>query len=303
MTARALALVVQLLPGHRRDWAEAMQAEYAAIEGNAARRRHALGCARAVLLDRGAFRTLVLYAVAIGFGVAVLALAPGQRSLGVQAETLVLVGVLGLLVWSGRRSGGINELSARRFRGAGYAVVGGGLLLLLTAPGGGDDDAGGWWIAGLAIALSLAAVRVLTGRGAHTGTLRVVAAVSACGLLAWWVPLLLSDAVRAHPQWSIAVVATSAVAAARLAAPSGRAEIAALATAFATCLLIFVAVAGTYAAAPGLAPDSATAQAVNPALENQIEAMDPYVGMLLVGALLGATLIAAVRSGPVTRPS
>jgi hypothetical protein len=298
MSGRALALVVRLLPGHRRDWGEAMQAEYAAIEGGAARRRHALGCARTVLLDRGALRTLVLYAVALGFGVAVLALTPGQRSIGVRVETIVLVGVLGLLVWSGRRSGVADEPAAGRLRSGGYAVLAGCLLLLLTGPGGGGGDPEGWWIAGVAIALSLAAVLVVTGRGTHTGALRIVAAVSVSGALAWWIPLVLLAGVRAHPQWSFAVIAACAVLAARLAAPSGRADIAAPATAFATCLLIFVAALATYAIAPGLAPDIATAQAIDPRLENQIESTDPYIATLLAGALLGALLIAAVRARP-----
>jgi hypothetical protein len=72
-------------------------------------------------------------------------------------------------------------------------------------------------------------------------------------------------------------------------------ELAALGTAFATCLAIFVVAAGTYAALPRLAPDIAPGNAADPQLENQIESTDPYVGELLLGALLGVALIGAVR--------
>jgi hypothetical protein len=71
---------------------------------------------------------------------------------------------------------------------------------------------------------------------------------------------------------------------------------------FATCLAVFVVAAGTYAALPRLAPDIAPANATNPLLENQIESTDPYVGELLLGALLGVALIGAAVEGRV-RPT
>ena len=223
-----------------------------------------------------------------------LVLASDIRSIGVRVETYVLLAVLGVVAWAGRRRGVADAPMARRFRGAGYAVVGGSLLLLFTGPGG-DGDPGGFWIAGLAFVLSLTAVVVVTARGASAGTLRIVAAVTVAGAAAWWVPMLALDSVRAHPQWALAVVVACPLLAARLARD---AEIAALAAAFASCLLIFVVAVGTYAAFPALAPDIGAAEAINPALENQIESTDPYVGELLLGALLGAALIAAVRSHP-----
>jgi hypothetical protein len=66
VSACVLALVVRLLPGRRREWGSAMLAEHAALEGG--RARFVLGCARAVLTDRGALRTLGLHACALGLG-------------------------------------------------------------------------------------------------------------------------------------------------------------------------------------------------------------------------------------------
>ena len=62
-----------------RDWGRAMLAELAALEDGRARRRFALGCLRAVLVDPGVLRTLALYAVTLGFAVVVCALALGDR--------------------------------------------------------------------------------------------------------------------------------------------------------------------------------------------------------------------------------
>ena len=59
--SRALAIVVRLLPSHRSDWGRAMQAELAALDDVRVRRRYALGCARAVLRDRTAMRTVAAH--------------------------------------------------------------------------------------------------------------------------------------------------------------------------------------------------------------------------------------------------
>ena len=58
LSNRALAVTVRLLPSHRSEWGRAMQAELASLDDVRARRRYALGCARAVLSDRAAMRTV-----------------------------------------------------------------------------------------------------------------------------------------------------------------------------------------------------------------------------------------------------
>jgi hypothetical protein len=72
-----------------------------------------------------------------------------------------------------------------------------------------------------------------------------------------------------------------------------------IAAATATCLLIFLAAIGTYAAFPKLVPDIAgpgNAGGLTPAARaetNRIESTDPYVGEFLLGALFAAALISA----------
>jgi hypothetical protein len=224
MTAALLAIVVRLLPD--REWRRAMLAEFGSLEGAGARRRFAVGCARAVVATAG--------------------------------------------VW---------------LRLAGLCLVSAVPLLMFTAPGG-QHDTTGYWIIGIVTALCVAAVLRLSARTEA----RTVAFVAVTAGLLWWAALLAFSGVRSHPQWALAVGLAAVVVAAR----RGR-EIAALGTAFATCLAIFVVSVGTYSALPRLAPDIAPANATDPLLENRIESTDPYVGELLLAALLGTVLIGAAR--------
>jgi hypothetical protein len=224
MTAALLAIVVRLLPD--REWRRAMLAEFASLEGAGARRRFAVGCARAVAATAGV-----------------------------------------------------------RLRLAGLGLVAAVPLLLLTAPGG-QHNSTGYWITGIVTVLCIAAVLRLSARAEA----RLVASVAVGAGLLWWAALLASGGVRSHPQWALAVGFAAVVVAAR----RGR-EIAALGAAFATCLAIFVVSVGTYHALPRLAPDIAPANATDPLLENRIESTDPYVGELLLAALLGVALIGAAR--------
>ena len=137
---------------------------------------------------------------------------------------------------------------------------------LLFSGSGHGADATGLVIVGVVTVTCLIAV-------AHAERLGVALA----GGLMWWAALLLSATVRAHPEWALAVIAAAAVAARRRA----------LGTAFVACLAIFVVSVGTYAALPRLAPDVVPANVTDPLVENQIESTDPYVGELLLAALLG----------------
>ena len=164
------------------------------------------------------------------------------------------------------------------------------------------------WLRGAALALvAYAPVLVLTGRAGHGNVVAVlaiaicfyavagvrtpgVATATGAGALVWWLALLASGTVRSHPQWALIVIAAAVV----FAAWRGG-TLAALGTASATCLAIFAVSVGTYAALPRLAPDIAPANATDPLLENRIESTDPYVGELLLSALLATALIGAAR--------
>src|SRR5262249_33682199 len=196
-----------------------------------------------------------------------LAMTFRMPSAGVRAETLIMFAALVPLI---KPAAGVRR--------AGYAAATLLLLALLTSSGGGHDDPSGWWLACLAVVLYFAATRFVTTRAGWIGV---------AALAVWWVPMLLSSGMRAHPGYALATV----VAAVLAGAVFGRT--AALGAGAATCLLIFLAAVGTYAVAPQLAPDVAPTREAN-----WIEATDPYVAELLLGGLLGATLVPARPGGP-----
>jgi hypothetical protein len=215
--------------------------------------------------------------------------------------------VLGVLAWSGRRSGLLGPIAedglARRIRIGGYAVLGAYIMpalasIALVSP---QHDHSGVWALYLALTLYLATVLSATSRrtAAPTRCLRLITVLTIAGLAAWWVPMLLYASVRAHPSWALVSVAVTMllglVVATALRWPSQQAVLAALATGVATCLLIFLAAQTTYLLGPQLVPDlghvpgmTATGQVD----QNRAEAVDPYVAEFLLGAVLGAVLIA-----------
>jgi hypothetical protein len=195
-----------------------------------------------------------------------------------RVTSVAILVVLAAIVGAARQAG----VGDRRARAAGYAVAGAGLLLISTAPGNND---GGGWIVGLVFAACFAGIGRLTAPGNRVDLLP-----AGVGALVWTAALLSSGAFRERPQLALALVAATALAAGRRGGTR-----ALFATAFATCLVVFVAAVGVYRAAPELAPDVVPANAPNPRLENQIESTDPYVGELLLAALLAAPLLLTRR--------
>ena len=116
-----------------------------------------------------------------------------------------------------------------------------------------------------------------------------------------------SDAARGErpraPSWALLSVAGTItlglVIATALRWPSEQAALAALAAGVAICLLIFLAAQSTYVVDPRLVPDLGHVPGMTAAGEveqNRAEAVDPYVAELLLGAVLGAALIAATTA-------
>jgi hypothetical protein len=310
LSHRVLAVAVRLLPSGRSEWGRAMQAELASLDDVRARRRYALGCARAVLSDRAALRTVAVHVVALIFGAVALGLAFSIRVVGVRIQTIAFVLVLGVLAWSGRRRGPLGPLadhrSARGIRLAGYAVLGAYIMPALASfAASPQGDPSGVWLFYVALALYLATVLFATAHrtAVRPRTLQLAGVVTVAGLAAWWGPMLLAASVRAHPGWALVSVAATITLAlvigTALRWPSEQTVFGALAAGVATCLLIFLAAQSAFLLDPSLAPDLGRVPGMTAAGEvdqNRAEAVDPYVAELLLGALLGAVLIAATTA-------
>jgi hypothetical protein len=122
--------------------------------------------------------------------------------------------------------------------------------------------------------------------------------------------MLLAGSVRAHPGWALVGVAATIILGLAIGTalrwPSQQAVFGALAAGVATCLLIFLAAQSTFLIDPSLAPDLGRVPGMTAAGEveqNRAEAVDPYVAELLLGAVLGAVLMAATTASQGLRPT
>jgi len=292
-----------------------MQAELASLDDVRERRRYALGCGRAVLSADEAMRTVGAHAMALTFGVVALAFAISVRDVGGRIEMVAFVAVLGAVAWWGHRRSPLGPFPedrlARRIRSGGYAVLGSYIMVALASSRRGHDPSGEW-VFFLALTLYLATLLWATARrtAAHVRTLRLAAALTVAGLTAWWLPMLLLHAVRADSSWALLSVAVTVLLGVAVGTvlrwPNTQIRLAALAAGAATCLLIFLAAQSTYLLFPQLVPDLGFVPGMTADAhieQNRIEAIDPYVAELLLGALLGALLIArSTPSSPVPAP-
>src|SRR6202042_956971 len=106
-------------------------------------------------------RTVALHVVALIFGAVAVVFAISVNGVAVRIQTIVFVLALGVLAWSGRRSGPLwlsaDHPSGRRIRGAGYAVLGACTLLGLAsfAAASPQHDQSGVWMFYVALGLYL----------------------------------------------------------------------------------------------------------------------------------------------------
>jgi hypothetical protein len=323
--ARYLALVVRLLPGARRTWGAAMQAELATIHASGERVRFALSCTRGVLLTavpmRGGSRSpTVAVALVLMLG-GEIALA---RAIGV---AIPLALALALLAWLGRRPGAFGpvrpERAARLVRAGGYALVAASFAALLVAEGSSrlldpvgliQPDSPRWGTL-FALILTLLAATFLTVTAPGSGFGADGLAAGACsGLIAGAAGFVvlpferIGDPLAAGlpgAGWLALVVFAAPCSAALVTAARTRrtdqAVMAALCGAAVAALLVALLGLTAIVLFPGSVPNivgpvmAPGASAASRRFANATEASDPYFGLLTVGGMLVAMLCVMAR--------
>jgi len=172
---------------------------------------------------------------------------------------------------------------------------------------GGRSDATGrhWWIAAVALTVYLVTALLATAQSTTTDqfALRVGASFAVTSAGCWWLAMLLLSSARAHPRWALVFIeAAVALSIAALAIRTRSARqwwVAGLSAGAASCLSIFVIAVSTYAVLPRLVPKVAVFPygGLTPAAlaaTNQIEAIDPYITELVLGALLSLVSIICI---------
>jgi WD40 repeat protein len=232
-----LDLAIRLLPARRRDWGQAMRADFACIASPSERWRFALGCAR-VALWQGPVLRVVGCVAAQGAAVA-LAISSGIGGL-FRTEVLALVLVAPPLLWRiGRGSGDLRlgpSRAARAGRWVGYGLIGSCALVaigLIAADIESRSDGPGaaaLWLGVVLLALAVHTRDVLAVTSAES---RVSSAVMTSGAgfgagagVAAWALLPFGQSLSVHGRW-LAAVYPGAFAMALVGAPAAAAMLAA----------------------------------------------------------------------------
>jgi hypothetical protein len=315
---RLLAVALRVLPAGRRDWGRAMQAELATVEEPADRRRFARGCVRTAAVRfvlPGVVHLLVVLAT-LATMLAWIATLDYPR---LAVMLYVLVPMLAAVCWGARRAGMLGPdgpgTPAGIVRAGGYllaATVAAVALALGRPPAyeGADDGTGVLVLGTVAASFLIAALTVTARRSA--ATVRVLMTASAGGLAAtvlWLVLVILIPPIPPSVGRALALAGVAAVVA--VLANSGRsstvpgvllaallATVVALTSTF--VMLVLLAHHGPDRLIPAVTPDALPGHRIS---ESRIEIVDPYMLVLMLGAVTATMLSAAavVTRRPVTR--
>jgi hypothetical protein len=300
---RVLAAAVRLLPPARREWGTAMRAELAGIGPGRERWVFTLGCLRVIATRPAVWRrsgypllTLAVMAAALR-GTARVWYAP------LHWELIGMVAALVLAAWLGRVRpfGPVGAaLTARSVRACGYLLIGvwsakivADMAAHLDNPGDQVPEAPVMAAVCLAYLFGLQAMTARRSRAAG----RVLVAGLASGgaaAAAWTATVVLAPPIPDDSTPAVLLTAVgmgvAAVAAGGRHGALGRLLAAAGAGTVAALLIVDVVAVSTSFGAPWLIPDLAPA-ALSPAedlAQSRIELVEPYLWLLLLGALIAA---------------
>ncbi|WP_322759896.1 hypothetical protein [Frankia sp. Cr2] len=315
---RYLDIVVRLLPAARHEWGCAMRAELATIDRSAERWHFALGCTRAALLQtvkaQRAWRP-------VGVAAAVGLVLAGEIALSSMIGQIIPgVLVLILLVWLGGRPGFFGPVRAERaaqvVRVSGYTLMGLGLLILAVGDSTAKFLQPGPKPPMFVFLLTLYAgvfLATTTGRAGFGGP--GLGAGTCAGLVAGLASFVVMPFERIgpplaaglpwHGSWlALVIIGAPAAAAVWTTGRTGRGDqgiMAALCAGAFAALLVALLGLSAIALFPDRIPDivgpvmvPGTSAAQRQAAD-ATEAADPYIGLLLFGALLAVILWVMAR--------
>lgn len=314
---RLLTWAVRLLSPQRQEWGRAMLAELAQIESGPARWRFAWGCTR-VALRRPAIGVLGYPVAVVAILVGAVLLAGGMTYAPLRGGLLALVAILVAVSWLGRRPWALGPVGddplTRVVRTGGYLLV--GLMALSTvarfyAATNNLPEKASVGVPILTTVLTLYATAFASLTGRRTAVARRAlaggAGIGTAAALAWLVAVLARPPLPTSGAAAMAVLVGATVLAGGVAMGRWRDSLlAALLAGTVTGLLIFLFVHAVLRL-PRWVPDiggsvfPASVSAAGRLAENRNYAVDPYVGVLVVGCLMAAaatvvTLATAPRS-------
>jgi hypothetical protein len=317
-----LAAAVRLLPPQRHQWGMAMRAELAGIDEGRQRWRFALGCVRVVATRPAVWRRLGYCLLSLAV---VAAAARGTARVWyapLHAELIGMVAILVLVAWWGRaRPFGPVSVgrTARWVRAFGYLLVGVWAAKIvadmaghLNNPDSQVPEAPIMAAVCLAYLIGLQAVTArwsqATGHVLMAGLGAGVAAAAAWTVTVVLAPPIPDDATPAVELVVIGMAVAAATAGGGRNGAIGRLLAAACAGTMATLLIVDVVAVLTSFGGSRLIPDLAPValSRADDLAQSRIELVEPYLLLLLFGALIAfalgvASLATRRRATPTTR--
>jgi hypothetical protein len=305
-----LAAAVRLLPPGRRAWGSAMRAELAGIDARRERWEFAGGCTRA-LMTRSATARRIGYPLLTVAAVSVALWWTGRITyvplhVGSMAVVLVLLAV----AWLGRLSGPLGPVAggpaARGLRAGGGLLLGvwtASLMVSMAEKNSAEQAVYGVPIFGVVLTINLVGLLALTARRSAATPRALTAGLAGAGLavLVWTVAVCATPPIPVRSTPAVLLIVAGATAAAWAAGGGGRERLLAAlcaGTAGIMLLLTVLVLLSTFGPAT-LIPDLASA-ALTPAddlEQSRREIQDPYVAVLLLGALVAALQSAVALGG------
>jgi hypothetical protein len=316
LPGRLLAAVVRVVPGERRDWGRAMEAELAAVEARPDRWSFTRGCLRAAAGQFGLLRGALHLGAVLGTLGAVLAWAAAIGDPLVSGILYVAATVLAAVCWAARRAGMLGPAddspAAWLLRGLGYLIAAGvvatGLTVVHSGAAGTDGRGAALMFGVIATGYLLAGATICAHRSAATKQVIFTGAGIGLGAtLVWVATVFIAPPIPVTVEWSLALTGVAAVAA--VAANSGRRStnggclLAALLAVTTTLALTFLSVLllahlGADRLIPDVTPHALPADRIS---ESRIEIVDPYVLVLVLSGL--AAIVLSVTAVATRRPA
>jgi len=311
--ALLLAGVRRVLPDAHREWGRAMAAELASIADPTERWGFARGCVWAAAAEFHLGRAAGHLAAVLGTLAALLAWVGAVGSPAPAAILYLTVPVLAAVCWRARQLGLFGPtgdgVGAGLLRGAGYLIAAGLVVTAVrhTHPAtleATDQGTGVLLMSTVAASFLIGLVSVLGRRSPATARVLVTGTGSGVAATAAWLTVMVvAPPIPPSIGWALTLTAAAAVAAvlanARPADTPVRCLLAGLIAITTTMVLIFFAVValsrwGPDRLIPAIAPHALPADRVE---NSRIEIVDPYVVVLVLGAVAAAAASATAVFG------
>lgn len=305
--SRVAGAVLRRMPAARREWSDAMEAELASVSGRRARWRFAMGCVRTTMRQTASWGGATHVVAGVASLLTVLVLTRAMAYPPMRWGLVVMVAVLVAIPWLARRVGLFGSVAGGVapvvIRGLGSVLVGVCVLGIVLEDRSSGADQLDRLLIGLPIFTAVLGIQLLglfavTTRSTDGRALVACAWASLGGALGWLTIVALGPPLPSTPLLGLFMVGVAGV----VTAMTGPRPVqcgAAMGAASVVALAVFVSMGALLALVPDRWIPDLVPMAITHAddiAQSRVEALDPYLWLLLIGAMLAAGVVGEERS-------